>query len=147
VSALDFRPMLAGDAVLLALQPSQHFELGIEHREFTMDEGEDLAENGLAWTAYRGSAVVTIAGFREVFPGHAVAWAALSEDVGRDHLAITRFARAQIEGSPYRRIEAIIEASNVRAIRWAELVGLTAAHRLRRYGPEDVDHILFERVQ
>lgn len=145
---LEFRPMLAGDAVLLDLQPSQHFELGIEHRHYTLEEGEKLAYgSGVAWTAHRGIEIVAIAGFRECFPGHAVCWAALSDAVGADHLAITRFARRQIVEAPFRRLEAVVEAENERAAAWAELVGLTAVHVLQGYGPEGKPHILFERVK
>lgn len=147
---LAFRPMLAGDAVLLSLQPSQHRELGLEHKEFTLEEGEDLADNGLAWTAYRGARIVTIAGFRELFKrgsGHAVVWAALAGDIGSDHLAITRFAREQIRNAPFRRLEAIVDAGDERAVAWAKLVGLEPVHELRGYGPEGKTHILFERIQ
>lgn len=144
--ALRFRDMLPGDAVLLSLQPSQHFELGLDHQAYTMEEGEDLVENGLSWTAYRGARIVTIAGFREIFPGHAIAWAALSDRIGEDHLAITRFARWQIVNAPYRRLEAIVAASNARAIAWAKLVGLEAVHELRAYGRDGTTHILFERI-
>lgn len=146
---LQFRPMLPGDAVLLELQPSQHFELGIEHKAYTLEEGEDLAQSP-SWTAYRGSRIVAIAGFKELFgkgSGHAVAWASLAADVGADHLAVTRFAREQIVASPIRRLEAIVDAADRRAIAWAKLVGLTAAHELRGYGPEGKTHILFERVK
>jgi hypothetical protein len=90
------------------------FELGRYHSRYTLEEGAELADNGDAWTAHRGSEIVTIAGFRELFPGHAVVWASLSADVGRDHLAITRFARWQIENSRFRRLEAIVDAADQR---------------------------------
>lgn len=143
---LEFRPMLAGDAVLLSLQPSQHFELGLEHKQYSLEEGEELAEGGPAWTAHRGSTIVAIAGFRELFPGHAVAWASLSDAMGADHLAITRFAQKKVRSSGFRRLEAIVEADNERAIAWARLVGLTAVYELKGYGPEGKAHWLFERV-
>lgn len=143
---LEFRAMLAGDAVLLELQPSQHYELGRYHAAYTLEEGEELAENGDAWTAHRGSRIVTIAGFRELFPGHAVVWASHSAELGGDHLAITRFARWQIEHSRFRRLEAIVDAADDRAVTWAKLVGLTPVHTLRGYGPVGADHILFERI-
>lgn len=145
--SLEFRPMLAGDAVLLSLQPSQYFELGLEHRQYTIEEGAELADNGLAWTAHRGSRIVTIAGFRELFPGHAVVWAALSDAVGADHLAITRFAQKQISEAPYRRLEAIVDKANGKAVAWAKLVGLEPAHELLGYGPEGKPHVLFEKVK
>lgn len=147
MSELVFRPMCAGDAVLLAMQPSQHFDFGVEHRQFTMDEGHELANGGIAWTAARGSRIVGIAGFRQCFTGHAVVWAALSDNVGADHLACTRFARRQILEAPFRRLEAIVDAENEKAVAWAELVGLEAAHVLHGYGAAGKPHILFEKVK
>jgi hypothetical protein len=147
MSSLEFRRMLAGDAVLLELQPSQYYELGRYHSAYTLEEGEELAEGGDAWTAHRGVEIVTIAGFRQLFPGHAVVWASLSAALGRDHLAITRFARWQIENSRFRRLEAIVDAADDRAVTWAKLVGLNPVHLLRGYGAEGRDHVLFERIQ
>lgn len=144
---LAFRPLLAGDAVLLAMQPSQQFEFGVEHRQFSIEEGHALVDSGPAWTAHRGSRIVGIAGFRELFPGHAVLWAALSDHIGVDHLACTRFARSQVAEAPFHRLEAIVDAGNTRAVAWARLVGLQAAHELRAYGAEAKPHILFERVK
>ena len=144
---LQFRPLIAGDAVLLSLQPSQHFEFGIEHSRYSMDEGELLETCGPAWTACRGSRIVGIAGFRELFPGHAQLWAGLSDGMGADHLACTRFARREIEASPYHRIEALVEADNARAVKWAKLVGLEPGPVLRGYGAARRDHILFEKVR
>lgn len=147
MNSLEIRPMIAGDALLLDLQPSQYLEFGIEHREFTFAEAEELADGGEAWTAHRGSRILGIAGFRQVFAGQAVLWAALSSEIGADHLACTRFARQRIEAAPYRRLEAIVEAGNERAIAWARLVGLEPAHVLHGYGNAGTPHILFEKVR
>jgi hypothetical protein len=93
--------------------------------------------------------IITIAGFRDLFGNgqHAVVWASHSSNLGRDYLPITRFAREQIANSRFKRLEAIVDASDERALTWANLVGLTAVHLLRGYGPQSRDHILFERVQ
>jgi hypothetical protein len=149
VIGLEFRSMLAGDAVLLDLQPSQHYELGLYHPVYTLEEGEELADNGDAWTAHRGSRILTIAGFRDLFGNgqHAVVWASHAADLGRDYLPITRFAREKIARSRFRRLEAIVDAADERAIAWANLVGLKPVHLLRGYGPQGTDHVLFERVQ
>jgi hypothetical protein len=144
---LEFRPMLAGDAVLLELQPSQHYELGRYHAAYTLEEGEELAENGDAWTAHRGSRIVTIAGFRELFPGHAVVWASHSAELGADHLAITRFAREQIEQQPVPPPRGDRRRGRRSRGRMGEPRRPDAcpyAPRLRRRG---TDHILFERIQ
>lgn len=144
---LEFRTMLAGDAVQLAVQPSQHMELGLHRPLLSIEDGRDLADNGLAWCAHRAGRIIGLAGFRQLFSGHAVAWAALSLGIGADHLAITRFAREQIELAPYRRIEAIVDADDGAAIAWAKLVGLNPAHVLHCYGEAGTPHILFERVK
>lgn len=146
---LEFRDMLAGDAVLLEMHPSQYFEFGRFHAAYTMEEGQELVDNGDAWTAHRGSRIITIAGFRDVFGNgsQAVVWASLALDIGADHLAVTRFAREKIANARFRRLEAIVEASNARAVKWAEMVGLTPVHTLRGYGPEGADHVLFERIK
>ncbi len=144
--SLQFRPMIAGDAVLLDLQPSQHFELGLHKPLLNMTEGEDLAENGLAWCAHRGSRILVIAGFRRLYTPHAIAWAALSAAIGADHLAITRFAAAQIADAPFRRIEAIVDAADIAALRWARMVGLVAKCKLEAWGEDSRDHYLFQRV-
>ena len=147
---LEFRPMLAGDALLLELQDSQHFELGLFHSHFTFEQGEQLADNGLAWAAVRGTRIVAIAGFLETYKGQAVAWAALSGQVGADHLAITRYARMRIaeviERKTYHRIECLIEADNEAAMTWAMCIGLELGYRMRAYGAEATDHFLFEKV-
>lgn len=148
---LEFRPMLAGDALLLEMQDSQHFELGLHHSHFTFEQGEDLADTpgSLAWAAVRGSRIVAIAGFRATHRGQAIAWAALSGRVGKDHLAITRYARAQLAAATdiFHRIECLVEADNEAAVTWAEMLGLKLGYRLRKYGAEARDHFLFERVK
>ncbi len=147
--ALEFRPMLAGDAVLLELQDSQHFELGLYHSHFSFAEGEDLADHGLAWAAVRGLRIVAIAGFRETYDGQAIAWAALSGRIGGDHLAITRFARARLVeavSGRFHRIECLVDAENEAAMTWAMCIGLELGYRMRRYGADARDHFLFEKV-
>lgn len=144
---LQFRPMRPEDAPALSMQENQFFEMGIEHKKFTIEEGEDLAAHGEAWTAHRGDRILTIGGFREVYPGRAVAWAALSDELYSDGGRISRFSRERIEAAPYRRIEAIVDAENEMACRWARVIGLTPVHVLRAYGLNGEPAVLFERVK
>lgn len=137
--------MAPADALAIQRQPSQRVQLGIE-RDMTPEEAESLADGGEAWTGWHNDRIVACIGLRETFPGRqAVAWAILSEGLGGAHLAVTRFARARIEASPLRRIEAITrtEAEHI----WATMVGLRAAHVLRAFGAASEDHILFERIR
>lgn len=141
--------MNAVDAIVIQRQPSQQVQLGLT-REISEEEAQGLATGGEAWTAWvdDGSSwrIVACFGLRETFPGRqAVAWAILAEGLGSAHLAVTRFARARIEASALRRIEAITLTPAEHA--WAKLLGLTPAHVLRAFGAASEDHILFERIR
>lgn len=150
---VTFRPMRAGDAPALELQASQQFELGLDEPILTAERGADLTEHGVAWTALRGEEILCCSGFREIYRGHAVAWAAFTDPGVIGTIAggrITIFARhtleTQLARGRFHRIEAIIEADNERAITWSRRIGLEPAALLRKYGPEARDHILFERI-
>jgi hypothetical protein len=143
--ALQFRRMLAGDAVLLEMQPSQQLELGIEHPCYTLEEGEELAAE-TAWTGCRGARIVAIGGFRELFmagSGEAIAWVTLGRDVGADHLALTRFVKRTIADARFVRIVAVVETANTSARVWASLVGLVANRSFMGAGGKT--YTLFER--
>lgn len=144
----DIVPMIAADAILIQRQASQAVQLGVV-RAMTIEEARDLAEGpGEAWTARVDDRIVACFGLRETFPGtQAVAWAILSDHVGRSHLKITRFARQRIVASPLRRIEAIVRAAVPAEGAWAALVGLDAAHVLRCFGAQAETHVLHERIR
>jgi RimJ/RimL family protein N-acetyltransferase len=150
--SVQFRPMRADDAPSLELQASQQFELGLDEPILTAERGADLATHGVAWTALRGEEILCCSGFREIYAGHAVAWAAFTDPAAIGAIAggrITAFARDTLEsnlGRRFHRIEALIEADNLRALEWAKRIGLEPAALLRKYGAEARDHILFERV-
>ena len=123
------RRVLDLDALDLALQPSQWIEAGIECRALDPDQAAAMEASGPAWTARaRDGRVLCCAGIGTMYfdaggrPAHGVAWAMLSSRIGAAHVAITRFARRAIAESPFRRIEAIVQADDGgEACRWAEL--------------------------
>ncbi len=139
--------MIADDALTIQRQASQRVQLGLD-RDMTREEAAGLAEGpGEAWTVFAGDRIVACIGLRETFPGvQAVAWAILAEGIGGAHLAVTRFARARIRASAYRRIEAIVRVAVPAEVAWAKLVGLTPAHVLRAFGAASEPHLLCERI-
>jgi hypothetical protein len=154
MSGIVIRPFLAGDVVQLVLQPSQHRFLGVTRPVHSIEDGAELAAGGPAWTAIDPKGrILACYGFTFLWPpsgltgGHAVAWALLAEDLGRAHVAITRFAQRTIADSPIERIEAIVRADVAADCRWAEMVGFELAATLRCWGPEGKTHLLFERVR
>lgn len=151
VTIRDFTP---SDLPQLALQPSQHMCLGIHRPVHTLEDGEELAALGPAWTAIGPDGrVLACYGFGFQWPptadfgGQALAWAMLAEGIGSAHVAITRFARETIAASPIDRIEAIVRADVEAEWRWADLVGFKHVAELRKWGPEGATHLLYERVR
>lgn len=144
-AAVAFRAATPSDIVMLRVQPSQ--AIGFDGVAMEAGEACDLVMNGDAWTAHEGDRLLCCAGFRLVYPSHAIAWALLAEGVGAAHVAITRFARARIADSPIRRIEALVRAKVPAERRWAELVGLEFNALLRAWGEHGEDHLLFERIR
>lgn len=154
MTAVRIRDFLAGDVVQLVLQPSQHEFLGLTRAVHSIEDGRELAAGGPAWTVIGpGGRILACYGFTYLWPptelttGHAVAWAMLAADLGRAHVAITKFARDTIAASPIDRIEAIVRADVAADCRWAEMVGLELVATLRAWGPERKTHLLFERIR
>lgn len=153
--SVRIREMLAGDAVQLVLQPSQHVTLGLVRPVMSIEDGRDLLGGFEAWTAYDSETgrILALAGLAMLWPpseqsgGHALAWALLSTDIGRAHVALTRFLKGRIEASGCDRIEAIVRADVAADCRWAAMVGMEQAHVLRSWGPEGKTHLLFERIR
>ena len=146
---IAFRDFRAEDVVALALQPSQHFEFGLWKADLDLAYGRDLAEHGVAWTAYEGDRILCCAGFRETFPPvQAVAWALFAADLAPgEGGVIARFARRRFDDAPYRRLEAIVEVKNRRARKLADFVGLEPGALLENFGFASEPHILFERIR
>lgn len=146
---VTFRPMEPEDLPRLKLQPSQHWDMGLYRTVHDAEDARGLIAAGPAWTGVaRDGRILGCAGFGELWPNaHAVAWAMLAEGLGPAHLAITRFVRARLADAPYRRIEAIVRAGHEAPCQWARLVGMEAVAVLRRWGPADETHLLFERIR
>lgn len=152
--SVRIRDFLAGDAVQLVLQPSQHRYLGMTRPLHSIEDGRELEAGGPAWTVLgEDGRPLACYGFTYLWPpseltgGHAVAWALLAPDLGRAHVAITRFARDTIAASPIDRIEAIVQAEFAADCRWAAMVGFELVATLRSWGPEGKTHFLFERLR
>lgn len=144
---IGIRPLCAVDVTRLQLQPTQRLFLGPD-RPLDLDYGEGLIAAGPCWAAERADgSIMACLGFAEQGPGYAVCWALLSDRLGRDHLALSREARARMLGAPYRRIEALIRTDHPKGAQWAQLLGLQFAFRVRAAGPAGEDFDLFELVR
>lgn len=171
----DPLPLEPQDLMDIHRQPSQNLWLGIPG-DVDFEDALHLASQPVAWTARRDDgSILACFGINETFEGvQGVAWALLSHPIGADHLALTRFIRAQVESAGLQRIELLAKASEIEGLfafsgghgltldsamlvsaamanptpecRWAELLGFQAAHVLRRFGAASETYMLFERI-
>lgn len=112
-------PFNAAHALALKLQPGQawgadYMTLGnmlaleCDHAHTLMEDGQPLACCGVvAFGAHR-----------------ALVWALVGDKVNRQNFAtVHAYAKLFLNGLPFRRLEAVAEASFAQAKRWLELLG------------------------
>lgn len=146
---VSFRAFQPADVVKISRHLSAELlRIGLTEDPASIEEGQALAAAGPAWTAVgRDGEILCCAGFAEVFPGiQAEAWAMLATAIGPAHLAITRFARWQIQTSPLFRIDARCVRRRAE-ITWAKLCGLREWAELGPWGPRREPTMLFSRIR
>ncbi|WP_061780751.1 hypothetical protein [Sphingomonas sanguinis] len=148
--SVAFRRFFWFDAIDIAVQPSQWVQAGIDARYMSEEQARDLARRGPAWTAIGDDGrLLCCAGITEIHAGRqGVAWAMLAADLGvAQHLAITRFAKAQIAASPLIRVESLISDDPTgRCVKWASAVGLEHEATLACWGAASETVYLYRRI-
>lgn len=165
----EFTRLTESDLRSIELQESQQTVLGMPGG--VSDEALPFYLAGpQAWACRVNGRVIACFGVVEQIAGRqGVAWALLAKGLGHAHVALTRRARAAVADSGFGRVEALVRAPDIEALlatrpwldagqrvalamsaatpemRWAETVGLTPAHLLRRYGPSGETVMLYER--
>lgn len=160
----------------LVPQASQQLQYGLPVDDISWDEAAALAEQDNCWSAIGDDGkILACLGVNETFPGvQGVSWAFFAENLGREMVPITQFAREVVIGlSPLRRIEAIVRCEEmpdwleeerlpeIRAsvavawamrhatpqVSWAIKVGLDPVAVLRAFGAAGEAHMLLELVR
>lgn len=172
---LWFAPMRPEDLFAIDVQDSQTTFLGVDA---TPDEETalNLASQPVAWTAWgRDGKVLACFGFNEAFPGkHGTAWALLGKNIGRDHMALTRFVRQVVADCTLDRLDVLARAVDVEPlaaelvaqgfdpdtgvlkewalknatpeVRWCLMLGFQPAHLLRKFGAAGECYMWLERI-
>lgn len=99
-----------------------------------------------SWTGVVGERPLVCGGIVANEFGAGVLWAFLSTEAGPHMLRITRFVRRMVLLAGLRRLEATSAATHTEGCRWLELMGFEREGRLRHYGFDGTDHILYSRV-
>lgn len=129
---------------VLNLQKSQEYFRG----EFgNPNYGLQLEASPYSFTGLVDDKVVGCAGVHELWQGRAVAWALLSEGVGPHMRSISRAALGFLAQAPWRRVEAMIDASFEPARRWAQMMGMQQEGLMRAYSPTGNDYYIYARIK
>lgn len=160
---LTFAKMQPQDLLAIDVQDSQATFLG-EPADIDEETAYNLAAQPVAWTALRADgSVLACFGFNEVYPGrHGTAWALIGKDIGRDHLALTRFVRKVVANCTLPRLDVLARANYpgpdwrkrtewyahdmTAEVRWCLLLGFYPATLLGNFGGAGEAFILFERL-
>lgn len=138
------RPWAKGDTEKINLQSAQ------QYMHAFIDMSADLSElstAGFAWVAEHEGEVLAIAGLVPQWENRALAWALLSGNCGEHfwgiHSAVHRF----LDQSPYRRIEAHVDAGFKQGHRWITMLGFEIEGYMKAFRPDGSDMLLYARVK
>jgi hypothetical protein len=134
------------EAVHLSMVRTQQSQLNT--LPYFRPEYAKALEQTQSYTAIDGGEVVACGGLGEVWPGRAMAWSLLSENIGRRILGVTRAARALIDTSPYQRVEIEVAVDFEQGHRWAKMLGFQLeAPVMRKVLLDGSDASLYAKVK
>ncbi len=124
----------------------QQKQQGLEH--LVTPDVCGVLEGGQSYTALDGDEVVACAGVVEITQGRAVAWAYISQDVGRRMRFVTRAVKNFLALTQFRRIEMDVDCEFPQAHRWAKMLGFEMeCERRRSFTPDGRDCALYAMVR
>lgn len=139
---MDVRPFHVEHLKAMQLQPSQ---AGRAH--LLKGEVLDFLSGLEAYTAFVGDKPMACCGLVDIWPGRAMAWAFIAEDVGRHMVGVTKAVRRFLDLKAPRRCEMYVDAGFEPGYRWAELLGFTREGYLRAFDADGRDQVLYARVR
>jgi hypothetical protein len=109
---------------------------------------ERYCVEGRAWCALQDGRPVGAAGFIELWPGRAVAWAVFGPVEKRFWTRMTRAARAGVAEAAgrWRRIEAYVDAGFPEGCLWARMLGFRPEAVAAQFSPEGRDALIYVRL-
>lgn len=102
--------------------------------------GEVYAAAGPAWTAFdRNGRAIFAGGVMPINPGYGLAWSLLATGKGAAMVALTKAIRRRFAELGWRRIEAWVDADDVRAGDWMIRLGFELESIKRAAAPDGGD--------
>ncbi len=106
---------------------------------------------GPAWTAIAGNVYLGAAGIGILWPGVGEAWANLAPEIANHrlwfHRTVKRCFRDLVRAFNLHRVQATVRADSSRNCAWLVALGFVAGPRLRKYGADKSDYLLYAWVE
>jgi hypothetical protein len=117
------------------------------NQQFTPQYGRALEDVGNGYTALVDGVPIACAGLAEQWEGRALAWALIGADAGPHFTGIVRAMRRGLDLTPWRRIEAQVDAEFAEGIRLAHMLGFEVESKMRAFTSTGRDAFMFVRIK
>lgn len=104
---------------------------------------------GNAFTLYQGNEIVGCGGIMKIWDGFGEAWTLFTRLLFQNpktvHKTVKYIMGELIKEEGFKRVQAVVDASNERAVRWIERLGFEREGLMRKY-IGDKDFYLYARI-
>jgi len=155
---MNFNPRLPPGCKIIPFR--KEHALLMQHNEFQrvyfshipdyLERLEHMSSIGMAFTILKSGVTMVCAGLIPLFPNTSEAWMLRDERVERYPIALSKGALVFFDevgpALDLTRVQLLVNAQNIAAVRWAKWLKFKNEGRLRAYGPDDTDYYMFARL-
>lgn len=153
------RQMLGNDRLIVLPFHRTHLERmeisDDDNRSLDALEDRALAVQGMedspyAWTVFHQLKPIAAFGVEVKWTGVAEAWMLTGEGARKNPIILTRAARRFFErigpALNLQRLQIVVSVERSYALQWARFLNFEEEGRMKRYGPEGCDYLMFART-
>ncbi len=143
ISSVSYKPQ---HLELLALPISGEQQDALQARSMGLLENQSTATR----TVFNNGRVISIVGLIPLNAGVAEVWTVPSERIKEVPLGYTRYVKALISAYStfmnLHRLQMSVEEGFEMGLRWAKLLGFEVEGLMKKYGPDQKNHLLMGRA-
>lgn len=107
--------------------------------------------NGVAWSGFADGHIIAAGGVHFYWPGVGEAWTFMTSYLHKYRFSIhkhtCRMLNKIISENNLHRVQAVVDAGNVKAIGWIESLGFDCEGMMKKYGTDGNDCYMYGRVK
>lgn len=114
---------------------------------YDKEYGEMLETAGPAFSGIVDGETIISAGIINQWHNRGVAWALVSENAGKNFIAIHKAIDRFLDMNETKRVETYVDDGFEQGYRWMNMLGFEYEGRMRAYSPDGRDCLLYARVK